>query len=297
MFDLNALKDFVAVIREGGFSAASRRLGVPKSTISKRVQDLEADLNVRLIERTTRALRLTPEGSAFYVRAQRILAEAEDATRFLQQRHDAPQGHLRIAAPQLFGQIFLGKIAASFCAAYPDVTLEIVLNDRPSDLIEDGFDAAVRVGALEDSSMVARHIADAENIVVGAPQVLRKHVLNDPDDVRLAPTVVMTRSAVGESVWTLLHGDEKREVTFQPTLALNSLVAMHDAVVEGAGVAVLPRFLVADGLASGKLMRALPDWTGPVVPISIVYPSARFLTARLRAFIDVLAMAFPKRSL
>jgi DNA-binding transcriptional LysR family regulator len=297
MFDLNALKDFVAVIREGGFSAAGRRLGVPKSTVSKRVQDLEVALNVRLIERTTRALRLTPEGSAFYARAQRIVAEAEDAERFLQQQHDAPVGHLRISAPQLFGQIFLGPIAATFAKQYPEATLEIVLNDRRADLIEDGFDAAVRVGPLEDSSLIVRHIADAENILVAAPDMAARFGVKEPEDLVSVPTLVMTQTALGEAVWKFTRDGVARDVTVKPRLALNALVALHEAAVQGAGFAVLPWFLVAKHVKSGQLVQQLPDWKGPVVPVSIVYTSARFLSARLRAFIDALAAAFPDRRL
>jgi DNA-binding transcriptional LysR family regulator len=297
MLDLVALRDFVTVTREGGFSAASRVLRVPKSTLSKRVQDLEAALGVRLLERTTRRLRLTPEGVAFRARAQRILQEVEDAEAAITAASTNPSGTVRVLAPLLFGQVFLGRAAALCRTRYPDLRLEIAISDRPADLLEEGFDCAIRVGRLADSSLVARPVATSPNQLVASPAVLAAGAPpTRPEDLSRLPAVgFLTSSSLG--TWRLAKGDAAVDLTLTPVISIGSLLAVRDAVLAGAGVAQLPRFLIADDLAAGRLVPVLPDWSGPSVPISIVYPSARFLNARTRAFIDVITGLFPDRTL
>lgn len=297
MLDLNALRDFVAVICEGSFSAAARALGVPKSTISKRVQDLEASLSTRLIERTTRSLRLTSDGAAFHARATRIVADAEDAEKALRAHGDEPVGHLRITSPQLFGQRYLGTVAAAYRTKFPKTTLEISLLDRSVDLIEENFDAAIRIGDLPDSTMVARTIAFADTVVVSTPSLLRRKTgLMSPVDLRTLPCLAFSMAPYHAS-WRLQKAGEVLEVQIKPALAINSLVALRDAAITGAGFAYLPRFIVADDVAAGRLALATPKWSGAIVPISLVYPSARFLSARLRGFVDILVETFPERRL
>jgi DNA-binding transcriptional LysR family regulator len=298
MLDLNALRDFVAVIREGSFSGAAHSLGVPKSTISKRVQDLEAALEVRLIERTTRSLRLTAEGTAFHARAIRIVTEAEEAERFLKVHGDEPRGHLRVTATQLFGQIYLGTLAASYRAKHPHATIEIVLVDRLVDLIEEGFDAAIRIGTLADSGLISRTIAEDGNVIVANPATISRYgIPSQPTQLSHLPCVTFQTAATGKAVWRFSKGNIVKDIQIEPVITVNAQMALRDACLAGAGFASLPRFIVAEDIAAGRLVAVLQDWSGANVPISVVYPSARFLNARLRAFIQLLVERFPDRRL
>jgi DNA-binding transcriptional LysR family regulator len=298
MLDLNALRDFVAVIKEGSFSGAANNLGVPKSTVSKRIQDLEATLAVRLIERTTRSLRLTAEGAAFHAHASRIVTDVEEAERFLKAHGDEPRGHLRVTATQLFGQIYLGPIAAIYCAKYPNATIEIVLVDRLVDLIEEGFDAAIRIGALADSGLIARTIAEDSNVIVASPSIVSRYSTpGHPTQLSKLPCITFQTAATGKAIWRFSKGNVVKEIQIEPAITVNAQMALRDACLAGAGFASLPRFIVAQDIAAGHLVPVLQEWAGSSVPISVVYPSARFLNARLRAFIDLLVERFPDRRL
>ena len=169
--DLESLRDFLAVVHEGSFVGAAKFRRTPKSTVSKRVQDLEASLGVRLLERTTRALRLTPEGQLLVERGQRIAEEADAVTALFQDRAGAPKGLLRVSCPQLFGQLFMGQIAANLLAQHNDLRLEVQFRDGPVDLIEEGLDCAIRLGELETSTLIARRFAKATNILAAAPAI------------------------------------------------------------------------------------------------------------------------------
>jgi DNA-binding transcriptional LysR family regulator len=297
MLDLNALRDFIAVVREQSFSGAALSLGTPKSTVSKRIQDLEAALKTRLIERTTRALRLTPEGMAFHARALRIIAEVEEAENLLQARTHEPSGRLRISAPLLFGQAFLGGIAATYRARFPKVAIEVALIDRRVDLIEEGFDAAIRVGDLPDSNLVVRAFAEVDHVVVSTPALVWDEPVVHPDGLSQRPCIAHNVDAVTRSTWRLMNGAETVDVTVSPVITISSLVAVRDATLAGAGFAYLPRFMVAKDIEDGRLVHAHENWVGVRSPISIVYPSSRFLSARLRAFIDLIVEYFPERLL
>jgi LysR family transcriptional regulator, regulator for bpeEF and oprC len=308
MLDLIALRDFVAVIRGGSFSAAAKRSGVPKSTISKRVQDLELALGVQLIERTTRALRLTPEGMALHTRALALLADAEETLRLISRQASEPEGRLKLSVPLLFGQTRIASIAAVYRARFPKVMLDIVLGDVRVDLIENGFDAAIRVGPLPDSTLIARTFAVAQNIIVAAPSLaeMLKTSAGSPDEESKAfaflkdvPTLAYTPQSDGGAVWPMHKSTARltRDIAIEPAITVNGLSVIRDLCLAGAGAALLPQFVVADDLAAGRLIRLMPDWSGPDAALSIVHPASRFMTARLKAFIDLLIEMFPNRSL
>ena len=285
--DLTALRGFRSVLREGSFSAAALVLRVPKSTLSKRVADLEAHLGVRLIERSTRTLRPTQEGEVLAARADRLLGEAEDIRRALGESGGTPRGHLRLAVPQVIGNLLMGPIAASFRAAHPDVTLEIHFLDRAPDLLEEGFDGCIRFGPLEDSSQVARRLLHGQAMLVASPGLPGLETLRHPGDLPRFPLVGLA------TIWSgglpLQRGDEEITLPYDPPLRLGSYLAVRDAVVAGAGIAALPGMIARPEIAAGSLTHVLPDWSTPRKAIYFVYPSAQSVTARLRAFIDHLA--------
>lgn len=285
--DLTALRAFRTVLREGSFSAAALALRVPKSTLSKRVADLETDLGVRLIERSTRTLRPTQEGEVLAARTDRLLGEAEDIRRALGESGGTPRGHLRLAVPQVIGNLLIGPIAASFRKLHPDVTLEIHFLDRTPDLLEEGFDGCIRFGPLEDSTQVARRLLHGQAMLAASPDLPGLETLRHPSDLVRFPLVGL--AAIWSGGLPLRNGNEEITLPFEPPLRLGSHLAVRDALVAGAGIAPLPSMIVREEIAQGRLVHVLPDWSTPRKAIFFVYPSAQSVTARLRAFIDHLA--------
>ncbi len=285
--DLSALRGFRTVLREGSFSAAALALRVPKSTLSKRVADLETHLGVRLIERSTRTLRPTQEGEVLAARADRLLGEAEDIRRALGESGGTPRGHLRMAVPQSIGNVLIGAIAAGFRKAHPEVTLEIHFLDRAPDLLEEGFDGCIRFGPLEDSSQVARRLLHGQAMLVAAPDLPGLEALRRPED--LARFDLVGLAAPWPGGLPLQNGQEEVVIPHDPPLRLGSHLAVRDAVVAGAGIAALPGIVARPEIAAGRLVHVLPDWSTPRKAIYFVYPSAQSVTARLRVFIDHLA--------
>ncbi|MEM8553833.1 MAG: LysR family transcriptional regulator [Pseudomonadota bacterium] len=287
--DLNALREFRAVIEEGSFAAAARRLNTPKSTVSKRIQDLERALGVVLIERTTRRLRLTAEGALVLARAERIVADADDILRSLGNGGQEVRGHLRIAAPLLFGQTFLGPVAAQCRRDYPDMTLEVLLTDSAPDLDEEGLDAAIRLGP-GTGAMASQTLFQSSRILVAAPGVLSE-MPSDPKRLADHPSVLYGVGMIQS--WSLTNGKIDTLVRMAGGLSFSSLPCVHSAVLSGAGIALLPEYLVNRDIADGRLIRVLPQWSGQPADVTLIYPGARALTPRLRAFMDILTAHFP----
>lgn len=293
--DLAALRAFRSVIREGSFTAAALALRVPKSTLSKRIADLEALLGTRLFERSTRHLRITQEGEVLALRVERLLGEADDIRRALGEQGGAPKGHLRLAVPPVMGHVMMGRIAAEFRATYPEVTLELHFLDRAPDLLEEGFDGAIRFGPLEDSTQIARLLLHGHATLAAAPGLDGLDRIRHPADLAGFPQVTLAAGWIGP--WVLENGGERVEIAQRPGLALGSFLAVRDAVVAGAGVALLPWLLTQPAFADGSLRPVLPDWATPHRGMYFVYPSAHSLTARLRAFIDHLAQSIQRLDL
>lgn len=290
--DLSALRAFRSVLREGSFAAAALALRVPKSTLSKRLADLESHLGVRLIERTTRQLRPTREGEILASRADRLLEGAEDIRRVLGEAGGKPRGHLRLAMPQVLGNLMMGAIAASFRRQHPEVTLEIHFLDRTPDLLEEGFDGCVRMGPLEDSAQVARRLSHGTALLVAHPDLPDLSRIHRPEDLPDAPLIGLATPWPGG--WVLVCGEERVEVAVAPPLRLGSHLAIRDAALAGAGIAALPGIIARPELEAGRLVRVLPGWATQRKELYFVYPSAQSVTARLRLFIDHLATTMAK---
>jgi len=290
--DLNSLADFVAVADGGGISAAARARNEPKQTISRRLQRLERALGVRLFDRTTRVLRLTDEGRLLRQRVARALSDLDEVRRELSDRADAPRGLIRVSASLLLGHTLLGDIVAKFAIAFPEVDVEVVLADRRVDLIDDGYDLAIRVGALADSSLIARRLGQGETILVAAPSLIGRLGSPTQPAALAGYPCILFGARRNATQWTLRQGDQVETVPVDGQLHANSLVLCRDAAIGGAGVAAIPTFVVREALRTGQLLRVLPDWLAGDDPISVVYPSRRQLPPRTRAFIDALVRAF-----
>lgn len=280
--DLLALADFNLVARHGGFGRAARETGRPKATLSRRVAELEADLGLRLFERGARLLKLTQEGRALYERTGALLAEIDETAAALASGGDRPRGRLRISAPLLFSQTAMGTLAAGFARAYPDVRLEVTTEDRPVDMVEEGYDLVIRVNPDPDENLVGRIFLRDRLVVVAAPHLAR------PADGAPVPAVV--RPVADQAAWRIAG---QPDIAIDPILRLSSLVMVRDAVRAGVGAGCLPASVVSHDLAAGRLVR-WGDVAGPEIALWALYPSRRLLSARVSAFLDYLKAAFPK---
>ncbi|GGL88790.1 LysR family transcriptional regulator [Pseudooceanicola nanhaiensis] len=285
-FDLTALRVFHSVVRSGSFSAAARDLGAPRSTVAKKVADLESSLGVRLVERTTRSMRVTTEGEVLASRAERLLADASDLRRRLTDAGQAPRGHLRVGMPELFEQISMGPIAAHFRHRYPEITLELVTSRQPGDLIEAELDAIIAFGPLPESSLVARQLIKGSMTTVAAPGLPGLDAVRHPRDLDGMPLIDVPQHWIRQ--WAFVRGDEEEVLRITPVLTFGSMLTARDAAVAGGGVTKIPTILARPEIAAGRLVEVLPDWRGPAKDLFVVFPSARSVTTRLRAFLDVL---------
>lgn len=271
---------FAAVVREGGFSAAAKRLGLSRQRVSEAVARLEGRLGVRLLERTTRRVAVTEAGASYAARCATIAAQIEEANAAARERQSAPVGRLRVSAPVLYGRRFLAPVVSRFVQRYPEVRVELVLADRRVDLIEEGFDLAIRAGELTDSSLTARKVGAARVVVVASPGLLAGRPTVTAEAVPAWPCIT-TRQ--GER-WAL----GGREVVVPATLWVNDLEVARDAAIAGAGLVRLPRFLCADALADGRLVEVLTGEPPVVRGVYVVMPSRAFVPARVRLFVDAL---------
>lgn len=283
--DLLALADFNLVARHGGFGRAARAAGRPKATLSRRVSELEASLDVRLFERGARMLKLTEEGRTLHQRTGALLTEINETAAAIAFGGHTPRGRLRISAPLLFSQIAMGKLAAGFAAQFPEIRLEVTTEDRPVDMIEEGYDLVIRVNPAPDESLVGRAFLRDRLVVVASPSVAR------PADGTAAPAVV--RGSLDQAGdWKVKTPDGDSRIAVEPVLSVSSMVMNRDAVRAGAGVGRLPVSLVSRDLLAGTLVR-WGDIDGPEIALWALYPSRRLLSARVSAFLDYLQSAFP----
>ncbi|MDH7639236.1 LysR family transcriptional regulator [Sphingomonas oryzagri] len=284
--DLLALADFNLVARHGGFGKAARAANRPKATLSRRVAEFEAALGLRLFERGARDLKLTEEGRALFARTGQLLAELEETATAIASGGETPRGRLRISAPLLFSQTAMGKIAAGFARAYPQVRLEVTTDDRAVDMIEEGYDLVIRVNPAPDESLVGRAFLHDRLVAVASPDLPR------PDAGKAAPAVV--RSTEDWSAWKI-RPPAAATIAVDPILRLSSVIMVRDAVRAGIGAGCLPISLVSHDLADGTLV-LWGEVDAPEIALWTLYPTRRLLSARVAAFLDHLKQAFPTGS-
>ena len=285
-FDLNQIVVFARVAQAGSFTAAARQLAMPKSTVSRKVAELEARLGARLLQRTTRKLGLTDAGRLYQAHAERIVAEIEAGSQAVGRTQSAPRGTLRVTAPLAFGM--LGPIVAAYLVRHPDVQVELTCTDRALDLVDDGLDVAVRAGQLADSSLVARSLGAFRYVLVAAPRYCKRHgTPRAPAD--LARHACLTFGAgASPRVWRLHAGGKQAEVRVTPRLSVNDFDMLRDAARAGVGIASLADFTCSDDLAQGKLRRVLPEWRSSETPVHALYPTARQLSPKVTTFVALL---------
>lgn len=285
---LSDLGVFAAVAEAQGFSAAARRLDVSKAMVSTAVARLESRLGVRLFHRTTRKLSLTEAGSAALAPTQRALAAAREAEEAATQQRASPRGTLRLTAPMSFGLLHVAPALSAFAAKCPDLRVDLVLDDRFVDLVEGGFDVAVRIGTLPDSSLVAQRISRNRNVLVASRgYVDRAGAPRNPKELARHAALVYSVSPTA-GAWTLRSGKRQETVRVQGVLQANNSLALREAALQGLGIARVPLFTVAAELKSKRLVRILPAWESPEQGIFCITTSRDYQPRKTKAFIEFL---------
>ncbi|PHV09670.1 LysR substrate-binding domain-containing protein [Chitinimonas sp. BJB300] len=296
MQDLNDLHYFARVVEAGGFAAAGRVIGIPKSRLSRRIAGLESRLGVRLLQRTTRKLALTEVGELYYQQCQVMLQAAEAADEAVTLLSAVPRGRLRVSCPVSLLQDMLADLIPLFLAAYPEVRLEVVMTNRRVDLLEEGIDIALRVRSPndEDPSLVARRLLPAGGVLVMAASLRATVKIREPADLVQLPAL----GAIGPDRrvhWQLTGPDGRREdIALEPRLAIEDFGTRKLAALRGLGVTMLPVPYCQAELAAGTLVRLLPDWTMPMASLQAVYPHRRGLSPAARTFVEFLVQEFSK---
>lgn len=286
---LSSMKVFVAVVDGGSFASAAARLGTSRAMVSKQVQKLEEHLGTRLLNRTTRKLSLTETGREFYERSAQIISDVEEAEQIAGQMTSRPRGVLKVTMPLSYGQHTLASLVAEYSQQYPEVLIDISLSDRKADLVEEGFDLAVRIGALPQSDLIARKIGAVRGYLCASPGYLaRAGTPASPADLSAHACLGYTLSGSSEQ-WRLEGPGGDTAVPVAGPIKADNGDMLRLAAVAGAGIVFQPYFIVADDLAAGRLVRVLPDWQSGEMGLYAVYPSRKHLSAKVRTFIDFLA--------
>jgi DNA-binding transcriptional LysR family regulator len=282
----DAIAVFIAVADQGSFAAAARRLGRSPASVTRAVADLEARLGVRLLTRTTRAVSTTEAGQRFLGGAKRVLADLDEIERAAAGQGTAPRGELRLTAPILFGRLHVLPIVTEFLDRFPEVQAALALVDRPVDLVEEGLDVAVRIGALGESSAVATRVGALRRIVVASPDYLaRRGTPQRPADLTDHDVVAFSGIA-GVEYWVFREAAGDVNVAIRPRLVVSTAEAAIDAARAGFGLTRVLSYQAAGDVARGSLLRVLPGYEGDEVPIHLVYPGGRHPPPKLRAFLD-----------
>ena len=290
---LTSLGVFVAAVEEGSLAAAARRFGLSAAMAGKHVSAIEAELNARLLQRTTRRLSLTDVGHAYYERCKRILEAFDEANREASDSQGTARGVLRVAAPVTFGAMHLGGAVARYLEDHPHVNVEVLLADRYVDLVDAGVDVAIRIGRLQDPGLVTRRLAPCRMVVCASPAYLERHgTPRTPDDLRRAQRLVFSE-AVSAGDWTLLDASNRAQVIDGPCrMAANNTQMLLGAALAGAGIAYGPTFVFGEHLGRGELVALLPDYRATELAIQAVYPSVRRIPLKVHRFVDYLADTF-----
>lgn len=282
------LATFTQVVSTGSFSAAARKLDVSPAAVGKQIAMLEAWLGARLFDRTTRRLRLTDAGQEFHQRCTRILDEINDARREASATQAEPRGQLRVSAPASFAAMYLGGAVAKFAAAHPQVSVDLQLYDGKVDLIEGGFDCAIRIGKVTEANVIARRIGTNNFMLCAAPSYLQRR--GEPQTPQQLRDHDCLHYTLGPAQWTFTSPAGKEEtVNIAGRLKANNGLALAAAAIEGHGVTYAPAFLVADAVRAKQLTRLLPKYQMASAPIRIVYPAGRHAPAKVRRFAEFLA--------
>lgn len=289
---LGEIEAFMAIVEGGSFTAAAEQLGLSRAAVSKQLMGLEDRLGVRLLNRTTRRCSMTEVGTAYYERCRQILADLDEAEREAGQTGMRPRGVLKVNAPVTFGTMHLAPALPELLAAWPDMSVELALNDRTIDLLDEGFDVAVRIGRLADSSLIARRLAPCRFVCCAAPAYLAAHgTPRHPGELAGHECLLYSYTA-GRDGWEFTGPAGPLTVKVKGRLTANNGEALLAAAAAGLGISLSPTFMVGDELVSGRLVAILRDYPVPERGIHAVWAPGRHLSAKIRTFVDFLARRF-----
>jgi len=284
---IDAMQAFLAVADLEGFAPAARKLGLSPSGVTRLIAALEEHLGARLLQRTTRSVALTDAGARYLARVRRILADVEEAEASIKDERTRPSGRLIVSAPIGFGRLHVSPLMSEYLKRYPEVSGELRLTDRVINLIEDGVDLAVRIGHLADSSLVARHVGEMRRIVVASPGYLKAHgEPKTPEAIASHQTIQFSATTASPDLRFVRDGKEIR-IAPVPRLTTNSADAAIQYAVAGGGLTRVLAYQAADAVKRGRLKIVLAKFEQPPLPIHVVYPTSRLLSAKVRAFIDL----------
>jgi DNA-binding transcriptional LysR family regulator len=287
---LDDMMVFRLVVDSGSFTGAALAMDLPKSNISRKISRLEKQLGVRLLERSTRSLRLTEVGQIYFQHCSRIFEEMQSANQCIEVLSSTPSGKLKICASVSIGQNILAPRLAKFQQLYPEIELDLQLLNRRIDLIEEGFDLAIRVGELEDSALISKRLFDVELHLYASPKYLAasSHILKQPEDLLHHACLYM--NANDEILqWQLAAGNKKQAIEIKPSFSSNDFTTLRQLTVDDYGIALLPDYLCQQQVKDKSLVRVLDDWVGRRVKVNAVYPNRKSMTPKLRAMLDYLA--------
>jgi len=285
---LDEIEIFIKVAELGSFSAAAESLNIPQSSVSRKIQRLEDHLEVRLLNRTTRQVKVTTAGQKYYLHCIQILKDIAEANRSVKSINEAPKGLLRITAPIESVNLFLGEIVDEFLKLYPEIEVDVVASNTIINPIEEGFAVATRLAHLKDSTLIARPLGQPRDYLCVAPCYIEKYGYPaDIEDLSLHKCLRMSNPEP-LSTWELHRGKERKLVSVKGPAVVNSLVLLHKLTCSGHGIAKLPSYLCRKNIENGSLINLFPDWSFPIRTLSVVYPSSRHLSANVRIFIDYL---------
>lgn len=284
--NLNEIAIFVKIVETGSFVGAAKALEMPKSTVSSKLSSLEKRLGVTLIRRTTRKLHITEAGNLYYEQCLKAMEQIRAAEDQVSGAQTVPQGLLRITAPVELGSTILPPVICEFNKKYPRVNLELILTDKKVDLVAEGFDIGIRTGQLKDSSLISKKLGSIYFAPFASPKYLKdKAPLKSPKD--LQNHCIIQFSPLGPEGWELVKSQETTIVTFERQMMINDLNLIKALTVSGQGIALIPTFLCVNEVKSGKLVRVLGNWRSNFRPVHFVYPPQKFVSPKIKAFIDV----------
>lgn len=292
--DYNEVAIFIKVIQKGSFTGAALALGMPKSTVSTKISNLEKLLGATLITRSTRKIRLTPAGEAFFLRSTKAIDEITAAGIAVRAENVEPQGRFRITAPVDIGNTILPGLTALFLKKFPKVQFDILLTDRRIVFLDDEVDLAIRAGALKDSSLIAKKVGEVIFKIYASPKYLKENgkpsalkELNEHTCIHFTP--------LSSEGWQLKNGKRSATVTLTRKIVVDNMNLAHGLALEGVGIALMPSFLCESEIKTGKLIPILPEWTSEVAPMHFVYPAQKYVPPVVRAFIELSGVALRDR--
>ncbi|TDU32668.1 LysR family transcriptional regulator [Panacagrimonas perspica] len=297
---LDAMRTFVHIVDHNGFAAAARKLGQSPATVTRSIAALEQHFGVRLLQRTTRSVRVTEAGHRFLEASRRILADIADTESMMSGERATPRGTLAVTAPVLFGRLHVLPHVDRYLASYPEMQVRLLLLDRVINLIDEGIDVAVRIGQMPESNLIAVTVGEVRRVVCASPQYLSdRGPIRDPADLQKHDCIAVTPLVPHES-WSFAGGKNTsatRHVRIQPRLTINSPEAGIASCLRGSGVVRVLSYQVADEVASGRLKIVLGSFEPPAVPVQVVFPEARMAAAKTRTFLDILLPALRSKLL